>query len=169
MSTNLFFILLLIGVVAMVVGPIMMLQPTSLQRRQEQLRARAMALGLRVKITSLPKQATDMELPEAIPMYYLPYPQEPEGQESQRLDETWLLLRGAYEHETNFLGRWMWHGAARAGFTEATRLQHLLPSLPGSVLAIGKSPEGISLYWTEAGGLPTLEQLADLLKAFIQP
>jgi hypothetical protein len=169
MSTNLFFVLLLIGVVAMVVGPIMMLQPTSLQRRQEQLRSRAMELGLRVKITSLPKQATDIELPEAIPMYYLPFQQESEEQESQRLGEMWLLLRGAYEHETNFLGHWMWHGAGRAGFTEASRLQYLLPRLPGSMLAIGKSPEGISIYWTEAGGLPTLEQLASLLKEFAEP
>jgi|SRR5690606_9678520 hypothetical protein len=166
MSTNLFFVLLLIGVIAMVIGPIMMLQPTSLQRRQEQLRSRAIELGLRVKVTSLPRQATDLEAPEAIPMYYFSPPQEREERDGQKQGGTWLLFRGAYEHETNFIGHWMWHGTGRAGSVEQAKLRYLLPQLPASVLAVGKSPEGVSVYWTEAGGVPTLEQLAQRLKEF---
>ena len=65
---NLCIIIVVIAVVAMVLGPIMMLQPNAAQRSQEQLRRRAMELGLRVRIISLPRQNTDIETPSAMPV-----------------------------------------------------------------------------------------------------
>src|SRR5690606_25355451 len=121
MSTNLIFVVLIVAVVAMVVGPLMMMQPTSLQRRQEQLRTRATQLGLRVKITSLPRQTTDIDTPDAIPMYYLP-----QEQEQRRTQANWLLLRGAYAHETNFIEQWMWFGSGRADIREQVWLRKAL-------------------------------------------
>src|SRR5690554_2357716 len=155
MSTNLLFIILIIAVVAMVVGPLMMLQPTTMQRRQEQLRARAAQLGLRVKITSLPQQATDAKAPEATPAYYLP-----RQEDREEPQPVWLLLRGAYSHETNFFEQWVWYGAGRPNLREQVWLRATLGLLPPSVLAIGHNPEGACVYWTEADGLPTLERLA---------
>lgn len=160
MTVNLGLIFLLIGIVAMVVGPLMMLQPSSGQRRQEKLRTRANQLGLRVKIVSLPKQATDSQLPSAIPMYCLPH----ELQLPNLLP--WLLLRGAYAHESNFFEQWVWHGESKASAAEQQWLRQHLASLPRSVAALGSSPEGICVYWAEAGGEPVLEGLAELLRCY---
>src|SRR5690606_41858428 len=159
MTANLGLILLLIGIVAMVVGPIMMLQPNAGQRRQEKLRSRATQLGLRVKIVSLPKQPTDSDLPAAIPMYCLPH--------ELRVVNLWpwLLLRGAYAHESNFFEQWVWHGAPNASVAEQQWLRQHLASLPRSVAAIGSGPEGVCIYWAEAGGEPVLEGLAELLRS----
>lgn len=159
MTMNLGLVLLLVGIVAMVVGPIMMLQPNSGQRRQETLRSRATQLGLRVKIVSLPKQATDRDLPAAIPLYCLPH----DMQGADLLP--WLLLRSAYAHEANFFEQWLWHGKPNASVAEQQWLRQHLASLPRSVAAIGSGPEGICVYWAEAGGEPVLEGLAKLLRS----
>lgn len=160
MAVNLGLILLVIGIIAMVVGPIMMLQPNAGQRHQEVLRNRATELGLTVKIVSLPKQATDSELPAAIPMYCLPH-------EVPAVNlSSWLLLRGAYVHESHFFEQWVWHGQAKASATEQEWLRKHLASLPRSVAAIGCNPGGVCFYWAEAGGEPVLEGLAELLYSY---
>lgn len=160
MAMNLGLIFLLIGIVAMVVGPIMMLQPSAAQRRQESLRQRAAQLGLRVKIVSLPQQATESELPAVIPVYCLPH--EPQGKNMSQ----WLLLRGAYAHEANFFGSWVWHGKERATTAEQEWLRSKLASLPNSVAALECGPQGICIYWSEAGGEKVLEGISELLLSF---
>lgn len=160
MAINLGLIFLLIGIVAMVVGPIMMLQPSAAQRRQENLRARAAHLGLRVKIVSLPQQATQSEQPAAIPVYCLPH--EPPGQSYS----PWLLLRGTFAHEAHFFEAWQWHGTTKAAPLEQEWLRKNLASLPGSVAALECGQQGICVYWTEAGGEKVLEGISALLSSF---
>lgn len=161
MTANLGLIFLAVAVVAMVVGPIMMLQPSASQRRQEQLRATATAFGLRVKIMSLPRQATDTDTPGALPMYCLPRVQANVEQVS-----TWLLLRGAYIHEAHFFAEWQWFGAGQASALEQQWLCIHLPRLPKSVAAVSSTPEGVCVYWSEAGGEKVLQGLAELLRSY---
>lgn len=158
---NLWLIFLAIAVIAMVVGPIMMLQPNSSQRIEESLRARARELGLRVGIMSLPRQATDIDQPAAMPMYCLPHPH-PEV----AVTGEWMLLRAAYDHPAHFEANWQWHGAGRASKKEQDLLKLLLPQLPPSVAALAMGPRGYCCYWSERGGLKTLEFLATLLSNF---
>lgn len=160
MASNLGLIFLLIGIVAMVVGPIMMLQPSASQRRQENLRTRAAHLGLRVKIVSLPQQITESEQPAAIPVYCLPH--DPPGKSHSQ----WLLLRGAFAHEAHFFESWQWHGSAEATPLEQAWLRKNLASLPGSVAALECGQQGICVYWTEAGGEKVLEGISALLEGF---
>ncbi len=158
---NLWLILLLIGVAAMVLGPIMLLQPNSTQRYQERLRKRAMELGLRVGMQSLPRQATDTEQPQVMPVYSLPPRKKPEGGD-------WLLVRSPYAHESHFLEFWVWQGQGRATEQSLAWLRQQLPSLPPSVAGVEHSSQGIGFYWSEAGGEKILLNLADILKAYPQ-
>lgn len=155
---NLWMTLLAIAIIAMVVGPIMMLQPSSAQRAEEALRKRARELGLRIGIISLPRQATDTDAPLAAPVYYLPHAQ-PDSKANE-----WLLLRTPYDHETHFMGKWQWHGACRATMAERQQLQLLLSRFPMSVSAVGAGPQGYCCYWSERGGIKTLDQLKALLQ-----
>jgi hypothetical protein len=161
MTANLGLILLAAAVVAMVVGPIMMLQPSASQRRQEQLRSSAMALGLRVKIMSLPRQATDIDTPSALPMYCLP-----RSQAKIETAVTWLLLRGTYIHEAHFFAEWQWFGEGRASPSEQQWLHAHLSRLPESVAAVSSTPEGVCVYWSEAGGEKVLNGLAEVLRSY---
>lgn len=154
---SIWIIVLLVAVVAMVLGPVMMLQPNAVQQSQEKLRARALELGLRVSMTSLPKQLTDTDAPSAMPVYTLPPLRRAEKVEVGMSE--WLLLRAAYAHEAHFMQDWQWHGAGRAGAAEQVLLQQLLQQLPVSVHALGAAHQGVSCYWTERGGIEQLERL----------
>lgn len=155
---NYWLVLLGLAVVAMVVGPIMMLQPNSRQQAQEVLRLRAIELGLRVSIVSMPKQAADSETPDAIPMYCLPW-----RQRNPRVQE-WLLLRASFAHEAHFMDNWQWHERRQATTAEQARLRLFLPELPNSIRAVGANSYGYCFYWTERGGAAQLEQLVPLLE-----
>ena len=157
---NLWIIIVLIAVAAMVLGPIMMLQPNAAQRGQEQLRRRAMELGLRVRITSLPQQNTDIETPSAMPVYSLP--DEAPSEEDSRPE--WLLMRTPYAHEAHFMGTWQWHASGRASPHEQMALEAILPQLPASVRAVEANIQGHGFYWSESGGISRLETLLPLLQ-----
>lgn len=161
---SIWVIVLLLGVVAMVVGPVMLLQPSPQDRRQAQLRARARDLGLVVRLETLPVQATDLGAPERLPVYRLPA--QPSGAGSQC--QPWQLVRAVYSHETHFLGDWRWQGQGRPENGVLETLERYLPSLPESVLALGGDRRGWYLVWTEEGGVTLLERLAEQLQAIKQ-
>lgn len=162
---NLWTIAILFLVVALVVGPIMMMQPSPRSRREAGLRARASAYGMHVSLEALPRQATDLEEPPRSPMYCL---NQPRGRAAPR----WLLVRGTYEHDYQFLGWWRWQSEARPTEEELDVLQGWLPELPESVQGVGANAKGWYVYWTEQGGEPVLERLAEglgQLKDCIRP
>jgi len=158
---SIWVVVLLLGVVAMVVGPVMLLQPSPQDRRQAELRTRARGLGLVVRLESLPAQTTDLEEPQRQPLYCLPArPADKRGGK-----ESWQLVRAAYNHESHFLGDWRWQGRGRPGTRVTRRLEQCLPQLPESVLAVGSDSRGWYLVWTEEGGSAWLERLAQTLEA----
>ena len=154
---NMWLIGILIVVGALILGPIMMLKPNAAQRGREALRTRALKMGLRVSLTSLPRQATAVADPDIISMYCLPLAK-------TGIEEEWLLLRTTYAHGAHFMDHWQWHGVNRASAAEQASLQHVLPQLPDSVAAVGDGPKGLCLYWTEEGGIDQLEQLLPLMQ-----
>ena len=161
---SIWVIVLLLGVVAMVVGPVMLLQPSPQDRRQTELRTRARKLGLVVRLETLPVQATDLEAPERLPVYRLPA----QSSSTQSHSLSWQLLRAPYRHETHFLGDWRWQGQGRPGKEVLETLEQSLATLPKSVLALGGDSRGWYLAWTEEGGVTSLAQLAALLRSVRQ-
>ena len=161
---SIWVIVLLLGVVAMVVGPVMLLQPSPQDRRQAELRAQARRFGLVVSLETLPDQATDTGAPERLPVYRLSaQPAEARGQM-----QPWQLLRAAYWHETHFLGDWRWQGKGRPKAGVLAIFERYLPELPKAVSALGSDSRGWYLVWTEKGGIAVLERLAELLQAIKQ-
>jgi len=156
---NWWVIALILGSVALIVGPIMMMQPNSAQRYQEALRSRAYQAGLRVRVQTLPQQSTDLEAPLPMPVYYLP-----RGPEWEAGD--WLLLRAAYAHEAHFHDDWVWQGTGRPDARELQWLDKGLPQLPPSVKALGGSAMGVGCYWTERGGEEALSQITEFLLSY---
>lgn len=144
--------LILIG--SMMFGPIMMVQASSRDKRQARLRARATDYQLRVSLSAMPRQATDVDAPKQTPVYTR---HQPRGGAAPQ----WQLVRGSYEHERQFLGRWRWQTDARPSPAELELLRDWLPQLPESVLAVGANTTGWYAYWTEREGEPVLALIAE--------
>ena len=159
---TLWMLALLVGVIALAFGPILMLQPSAVQRRQVALRNRAMQLGLSVSIGALPRQGTDLEPPGMMTIYRWP------RHHSRAPGQSWLLLRAAYRHEHHFLQRWAWQGGGRPGDRESTALETIVPLLPESVLGLGADSGGWYAYWTESRHPGELEQVYEALQALSQ-
>lgn len=157
---NIWTLVVLLGVVAMVVGPLMLLQPSARERRQAELRERARQEGIMVSLRALPRQTTDMETPSRIPAYKRP------AGKGGGPTSPWMLVRAAYWHEAHFLGSWTWQGPGRASAREQQWLTQQLPGLPQSVQAVAGDVKGWSVYWTELGGGDALESILDFLNGF---
>lgn len=156
---NIWILVVLAGVVAMVLGPVMMLQPSTHERRQAALRRLATERGLTVSMKSLPRQVTDLEEPGRMPVYHLP------AAKGGGPTVPWMLVSAAYRHEAHFLGTWAWQGGGRAGAREQQLLAEHLPGLPRSAKAVTGDPGGWSVYWSEAGGEEALEPILAMLNA----
>lgn len=153
---NIWVVVTLLGVVAMLVGPNMMLQLQASERRQGRLRNRARELGLQVSMGALPRRSTDMEAPPQLAIYCLPR-NAPKGVHS------WRLVRTAYAHDQHFLQHWDWAGAGRPGADELQRLERLMPELPASVAGLSAGQSGWCCYWNERGDEQTLVNLRQFL------
>lgn len=160
---NWWVLVVLLGVAVMVIGPVMMLQPSARDRSLTRLRQRAAEAGLEVRMRELPRQATDLEAPGQKPAYRLAAgkgggPREP-----------WVLVRAAYEHESHLLGHWAWQGAGRPGPAERRTLETILPTLPKSARAVEGDATGWAVYWDELGGESALEKVTSVLRALRDP
>jgi len=154
---NIWLVVILVVVVALIVGPVMMLKPNPAQQKKEQLRLRAHHSGLRFAMRALPKLKTDMDAPTPMPVYYLPPKVLPEDLRD------WMLLRTAYAHEGNFYQEWDWHGSDRPDPSTQQSLKDFLPQLPAGVKAIAAGHQGVSVYWDEKNGEEVFPVLLELL------
>ncbi len=156
---NLWVVVILLGVLAMVLGPVMMLQPSERDRQQAEVRRRATARGLLVSMEALPRQPTDMQEPERLPVYRQP------AAKGGGPARAWMLIRSPYEHESHASGYWAWQGAGRATGAEQRCLDEYLSELPESIRALSGDPGGWSVYWTETGGDRALKAVEGVLEA----
>ena len=148
-----FIVFLLFLVFAMMVGPVLMMQPSRRDRRIAALRARATDLGLKVTLQSLERGI--------VPVYEWRWPS---MEKSKRVGVEWALERQAYSHGIHFADWWQWRGAGRPPGTVLPFLQKRLAALPDSVSDVEATPLGLRCYWPEKGGEPVLLQLAEWLR-----
>jgi hypothetical protein len=148
-----FIVFLLFLVFAMMVGPILLVQPSHRDRRIAALRAKAVELGLKVTLQSLERGLT--------PVYERRWPS---LEKSKRTNVEWVLERQTYTHGIHFADWWQWLGQGRPPAAVLPILEERLAELPESVSDVEATPLGLRCYWSEKGGEPVLLQLAEWLK-----
>jgi len=146
-------VLIILLVVAMLVGPIMMLKPSGRQRQLAALRQEAAQMGLSVELETLKGRN--------LAAYQAPWPRE-DGQKFK--GEGWALDRAEYEHEIHFDGRWQWRDSKAAPASLHELLHQALRSLPANVHTVEATRLGLRCAWTETGGRQELGLIADWLK-----
>lgn len=147
-------IIIVVLVIAMSVGPIMMMQPSKSQQRLAKLRQSAASLGFKVGSSSL--KTDDGVL---CWFYWLPLPEESEL-------NPLLCVKNNYEHGMHLAKYW----SVRSGDakTNKAELEQCLSAMPAAVYAFELNENVIGVHWTETGGQALLEDIHLALKGFIQ-
>ncbi len=179
------FWLLLIGVLVLVAGPIFWVLPTARQRQETNLRQRALASGVSVRLARLehPNPAAEERVSAGgrtrtiwIPCarYALRVGQSRDAEGMQQ----WQLIRdcGGYNPEMEderLPSGWLWRDKSRQPIhgAELEAVQGILGRLPLDVLALEVKDGEVGVFWLEKGELgqvdtivAALADLRDLIK-----
>lgn len=151
-------IIIIVLAIAMIVGPIMLMQPTQQQRRDAARRQKAADLGLRVHLQPPPK-GTDLP-PEIkqVAMYCLPW------SNSQQRRSNWCLIRRSYSHGLHFSGCWDWDEPPAPARDLSMLTEARLAQLNADVVAVAAGTQGLCCYWLERGELNRVDEMATWLK-----
>lgn len=150
-------ILLVIFVIAMALGPIMLMQPTSQQRRLAKLRTQASQRGIQVGTSVWPDKHNK---PVNLVRYTLPW------QRSQKKVQNFLLMRKDYAHELHIAQNWQANPTSGA-VSPAVKSLLETENIPVAIAAIGQNPSGVYIDWVE-GGEQSLESASAFLTRFEQ-
>ena len=150
-------ILMCLGALALLLGPILLMQPTQRQRREAGLRQAALTKGLRVYLQKPPKGADVPVSMRSIASYCLPW------RDKEDVRNPWLLIKSKYAHEAHLFGLWDWQEKSN-GIDEAV-LSQCLATVPERVVAVASGPQGFCCYWDELGGEGVLLEIDQWLKS----
>lgn len=131
-----------LGVVSLIVGPIMLMQPTPSQQREAGLRNKAIQQGLRVQLLPLPK-GMESRTNQIGVCYSLAWPS------VKSMPLTWGLMRKNFEHDMHVFGVWDWY--LKPNNDDLIDLPERLIKLPEKVYAITCTPQNLGCYWSEMG------------------
>ncbi|WP_019530189.1 hypothetical protein [Dasania marina] len=160
-------------IVAIVLGPIMWMMPSTRQRQQVALRQYALAQGLQIKVCDLPqshRQRVRKAPAKQGVIYRLPLA----NKRPITMTQVYCLSRAEFVSDqfspqpepavtSPQADVYEWQGdslaAVEAEFTAA--LQHC----PASAVAIEYSAAGVACYWQERGGNAAVDQIKSALAA----
>ncbi len=140
-------------IVALVLGPVLWLKPSPAQARQTRLRLRARALGLEVRLCSLPQTRRSRVRKEPVrqgAVYRLPV-----HDRAAQVAVSYLVVReaGAADFESE--------KPTAPPQALAQQLDRVAAIVPADVVGIELAPEGPAFYWSERGD----EEVVTLLAA----
>ncbi len=143
-------LVIVVLVIAMAVGPVMLMQPSKAQKRLAALRQEAVRLGLSVG-------SSTVKAPDGAPCwtYWLSLTE-------KNTRQAVLLERKNYEHGLHIAKYWSVKRGDPADLPAS--IVSALTALPSSVYMFEINEHAIGVHWTELGGARVLEGIAKCLK-----
>lgn len=136
-------LLLIIGAIALAVGPVMMMQPSQRIRRLTALRQGAAQKAMRVRLETMKVGSEKKEI--AVYSLLLPSSDTP-----KTARPSWTLLKKEYAHGINFYGEWEWANPKHtAPPNHHNALRSIVDTLDESIVGIELSPNAVGVYWKE--------------------
>ncbi len=148
-------IVFILFAVAMMLGPVLLLQPSKRQQRIASLRREAAVQGLRVRLLS--------EQGQPLAAYEHPW------QGKSKNIRTWGLLRKSYEHGLHIAKYWQWLDQNRPSADVEQQLHDLLLQLPQDVDRVVAEQTGVFCGWAEKGGQAELQVICQVLAELTTP
>ena len=144
-------LLIIIGTVALLLGPIMVLQPNSRQRQLAALRQAALKRGISVRLDSSNKKAPP------IAVYSLAWP-------ISMKTGRFYLKKQDFAHDLHLLDYWYWEGDGRPPDNWLPPLKEILQLMPEDIVGIECTKHSLGLFWLEKHNQTTLDAVEGLLK-----
>lgn len=146
-------IVIIVFAVALVIGPVIWLKPSSRDRKLAELRQRAATSGLKVQMQPLPaSQGTGNAA-----VYFSQW------RNPRRLQTGWALELQRMAHEVNFDGVWDWRNDRPAAEAAMAPLRELVGMLPADATGVYANDSGLGVQWRERSGAPGLVRLQEAL------
>ncbi|MFD1217783.1 MULTISPECIES: hypothetical protein [Microbulbifer] len=139
--------------VALVIGPVMWLKPSSRDRRLASLRQNATSAGLKVQMQALPAAEGTGTAAVYIAGWRNP----------RKLHTGWGLELQRMSHEMHFAGVWDWRNGRHAPPAAESALRDLLEKLPADATAVLCSDGGLGVQWKETSGEPGFKAIQHAL------
>lgn len=166
--------LLIVFILALIVGPILILLPSPRQKEQMAFRAEAKARGITVELCTVEDphpnpesylSATGKPLDPVIKCiaYRIARKRPLHWRRTPRI--SWTLIRTQDAHSADLPGGWEWNEPADElpeNLTQA--LAKELPRLPEDVITVAESNYIVSVNWREKGGSDALEGVCSFLE-----
>lgn len=140
-----FKILLGVMVVALMVGPIMMMQPSRGERRLVKLRKLAMQNNLKVRVVPSPLGGGGASYAS----YTQSWPDEVYKRIKSQQLPNWRLEQLELDHEIHFHGRWEWSVKPSIALGYADSLKQEIDSLRVKAVMIEVNKLGVGIVWPE--------------------
>ena len=150
-------IIMIILAAALVIGPIMMFQPSSRDKRLASLRQQAAQKGISVRLTSLTRDNNK----QTLAVYSLAFDQTDEARSE------WQLVKQSFQHGLHFDQEWDWlDGNNAAPESEWDTIRSQLQQLDNDMPGLEQTKHSIGIWWTEnANNIDTVE---GLLRQFVR-
>jgi hypothetical protein len=149
-------IIICLGAAALLLGPILLMQPSAGQRREAKLRQRALERGLRVHLQVPPTGADVPNYVKSMAMYCLPWT------EQRDTRHVWTLVKKNYAHELHCQGHWDW--GIKCESRDVSSVLSLIEQAPTKVIAMAGGPQGLCGFWSEIGSEADVDAIAEWLQ-----
>ncbi|GAB3091679.1 hypothetical protein G8770_13060 [Aestuariicella hydrocarbonica] len=153
-------ILICLAAVALLLGPVLLMQPTASQRREAALRNLAMQKGLRVHLQPAPAGVDLPARTKTVPIYCRPWT------DKKSANPAWVLIKKKYDHGLHAHGNWDWSKKPDGASLELRfgTFWPLLDQLPERVVGVANGPQGLCCYWNELGGEEVVSEIQEWLE-----
>ncbi len=149
-------------VIAMVVGPIMMLRPTPSMNMLANMRSHASKRGMSVRI---PRRGED-GAPIKAAIYSLPISEPLRKREGV---EAWELKRCSISHDVHFHEHWNWEGKGRLPESAHSQFISWIQSLPHDGISLVEcNLAGVGVLWDERSRGKSPEDAVDEIYTLIE-
>ena len=150
-------IILIALAVVMAIGPVMMMQPTTRDRRLASLRHEAAQSGLHIRMDEYEKNGHTRAV--AVYTYQVSLPKK---------TPTWSLLRRSYEHEIHFHATWEWQLTnKKISHQKNDQLHQFLDQLPDDIVGLEVNEMMVGIWWLEKPSTMTIKTLKLLLQQLV--
>lgn len=131
--------LIIFFVIAMALGPLMLMRPSAWQTRIAKLRNTAQGKGMRIRMDTNPFAVKA----DPVAVYSLLFSKDEDG------DAKFSLFRKNYAHDIHFCDEWDWHKEHTFAENRLQALRDFLKTLDGSVVGVECNRSGVGLFWCE--------------------
>lgn len=150
-------IILIVLAIAMAVGPIMLMQPSTRDRRLASLRQEAAQAGLDVRMADYEKG--EQKTSVAVYTYQVNLPKN---------TPTWSLLRRSYAHEIHFHSTWEWQSTnKKISSKKEDELHQFLDGLPVDIVGLEVNEMRVGVWWQEKPSAMTIKTIKQLLQQLV--